>query len=193
LFKELWQLDDEVAHALVGYLTLAAQGPLEKAPLLDQLLEEGTAPALSYSQEQQVAALLGTRASRASAAIAARPLRPAGGAEADFDFGAAEAAPAATSVRVQKPAGKMPVWAWAVGGVVALGLVGVGVLLGMRHGPAETKPEPAVAQNKPAEPGQKLAADRHDRGVVWVEDGVVTAVAGSFDRDEVLAVARGLR
>jgi hypothetical protein len=30
-------------------------------------------------------------------------------------------------------------------------------------------------------------------GVVWVEDGVVTAVAGSLGEDEVLAVARGLR
>ena len=29
--------------------------------------------------------------------------------------------------------------------------------------------------------------------VVWVDDGVVTAVAGSLDADEVLAVARGLR
>ena len=30
-------------------------------------------------------------------------------------------------------------------------------------------------------------------GVVWVEDGVVTAVAGSLSADEVLSVARGLR
>ena len=30
-------------------------------------------------------------------------------------------------------------------------------------------------------------------GVVWVEDGVVTAVAGSLGEDEVLAVARALR
>jgi hypothetical protein len=29
-------------------------------------------------------------------------------------------------------------------------------------------------------------------GVVWVEDGVVTAVGGSLTQDEVLAVARGL-
>jgi hypothetical protein len=29
--------------------------------------------------------------------------------------------------------------------------------------------------------------------VVWVEDGVLTGVAGTVDRDEVLAVARGLR
>ena len=29
-------------------------------------------------------------------------------------------------------------------------------------------------------------------GVVWVDDGVVTAVAGSLSADELLAVARGL-
>jgi hypothetical protein len=29
-------------------------------------------------------------------------------------------------------------------------------------------------------------------GVVWVRDGIVTAVAGSLDADEVLSVARGL-
>ena len=29
--------------------------------------------------------------------------------------------------------------------------------------------------------------------VVWVDDGVVTAVAGSLSADEVLSVARGLR
>jgi hypothetical protein len=29
--------------------------------------------------------------------------------------------------------------------------------------------------------------------VVWVDEGVVTVVAGSFGADEVLALARGLR
>ncbi|WP_040337023.1 hypothetical protein [Candidatus Blastococcus massiliensis] len=35
--------------------------------------------------------------------------------------------------------------------------------------------------------------DRTMAAVMWVEDGVVTAVAGALDTDEVLAVARGLR
>lgn len=37
------------------------------------------------------------------------------------------------------------------------------------------------------------ARDGTMAGVVWVEDGVVTAVAGSLSADEVLSVARGLR
>jgi hypothetical protein len=35
--------------------------------------------------------------------------------------------------------------------------------------------------------------DRALAAVVWVDDGVVTAVAGSLDTDEVLSIARGLR
>ena len=35
--------------------------------------------------------------------------------------------------------------------------------------------------------------DRTLAAVVWVDDGVLTVVAGALDRDEVLAVARGLR
>ena len=35
--------------------------------------------------------------------------------------------------------------------------------------------------------------DRTLAAVLWVEDGVVTVVAGPLDVDEVLSVARGLR
>jgi hypothetical protein len=43
-------------------------------------------------------------------------------------------------------------------------------------------------------PGTVVATrDRTVAGVVWVEDGVVTAVAGSLDAEEVLTVARELR
>jgi hypothetical protein len=37
------------------------------------------------------------------------------------------------------------------------------------------------------------ARDRTVATVVWVDDGVVTVVAGALDVDEVLTVARGLR
>jgi hypothetical protein len=37
------------------------------------------------------------------------------------------------------------------------------------------------------------ARDGSMAGVVWVDSGVVTAVAGSLSSDEVLAVARGLQ
>ena len=43
-------------------------------------------------------------------------------------------------------------------------------------------------------PATVLAARDHTlAAVVWVDDGVMTAVAGSLDADEVLSVARGLR
>lgn len=38
-----------------------------------------------------------------------------------------------------------------------------------------------------------VSRDRTLAGVVWVEDGQVTVVAGSLDDDEVLTIARGLR
>ena len=38
-----------------------------------------------------------------------------------------------------------------------------------------------------------VTRDRTVAAVVWVDDGVVTAVAGSLDDDEVLSVARELR
>jgi len=55
-----------------------------------------------------------------------------------------------------------------------------------------------LADSSPAEvdgtPATVLESrDRSMAAVVWVQDGVVTAVAGSLGADEVLAVARGLR
>jgi hypothetical protein len=38
-----------------------------------------------------------------------------------------------------------------------------------------------------------VTRDRTLAAVVWVDDGVLTAVAGALDADEVLSVARGLR
>src|SRR5262249_2479802 len=91
LFKELWQLDDPVAHALGGHLAWAGQGPLEKGPVVDDLLEEGTTPALSGDQEKQVTALLGPGAvfrKPVSAALTATKPAPAPVAPTtDFDFG----------------------------------------------------------------------------------------------------------
>jgi hypothetical protein len=44
------------------------------------------------------------------------------------------------------------------------------------------------------EPATVLTArDRSMAAVVWVDDGVVTAVAGSLDADEVLSIAEDLQ
>lgn len=68
-------------------------------------------------------------------------------------------------------------------------------------GDGSTLPIPVPADrvaSSSAEVGDAPATvlEAHDRtmaAVVWVEDGVVTVVAGAVDADEVLAVARGLR
>jgi hypothetical protein len=68
-------------------------------------------------------------------------------------------------------------------------------------GDGTTLPLPVAAEemtSSPADVGGVPATVLTARGatmagVVWVEDGVVTAVAGSLSADEVLSVARGLR
>jgi hypothetical protein len=50
---------------------------------------------------------------------------------------------------------------------------------------------PAVVDDAPAT--LLTTRDRSAAAVVWVEDGVLTLVAGSLDADEVLSVAGGLR
>jgi hypothetical protein len=67
-------------------------------------------------------------------------------------------------------------------------------------GDGTTLPLPIPAEqltSSPADVGGAPATLLRSRdglltGVVWVDDGVVTAVAGSLDADEVLSVARGL-
>jgi formylglycine-generating enzyme required for sulfatase activity len=59
LLRELWQLDDRLARALVGQLVLASQASPRQVPLLDDLAGSGKAAALSPAQEKQVQGLLG--------------------------------------------------------------------------------------------------------------------------------------
>jgi WD40 repeat protein len=84
LFKELWQLDEPLAHALVGHLALATRAPLEQAPLLEQLLTPGSRPALPGRQEEQVTRLLGvSRVSRRTVTVpVAEPVL-----DPELDFG----------------------------------------------------------------------------------------------------------
>jgi hypothetical protein len=59
LFKELWNLPDAGAHDLVGHLTLAVAGPLDKVPLLQELFVDNRVTPLTLAQEAQVTAILG--------------------------------------------------------------------------------------------------------------------------------------
>jgi formylglycine-generating enzyme required for sulfatase activity len=58
LFQELWRLGYAEARALVGHLVLATQGPLERVPLVQELLANGQVRRLDTAQEQQVQAVL---------------------------------------------------------------------------------------------------------------------------------------
>lgn len=63
LLATIWSLRDPTAHALVGWLVLASQLPLDRVPWLDELVTGREVRPLSGVDEQQVAAILGGRAS----------------------------------------------------------------------------------------------------------------------------------
>jgi WD40 repeat protein len=148
LLKELWQLDDPVAHALVGYLTLATQGRLEQTPLVDQLLEEGTTPALTPAQEKQASSLLGERRPRSSVAVTATaPAQvavPVVAPASHFDFGAGETG----ANPFRKKSSGVPAWAWAAGGVGVAAVVAVALFFALRKSPEAAKTEPVVARKE---------------------------------------------
>jgi hypothetical protein len=59
LLRELWNIADPAAHALVGHLALGLTAALERVPLLHELMIENRVTPLTPAQEEQVAALLG--------------------------------------------------------------------------------------------------------------------------------------
>lgn len=71
LFRELWNLPDAQAHALVGHLVLASQEALERTPLVNDLLGSGRVPPLDAGQERLVEAILAGR--QAPGRVAAQP------------------------------------------------------------------------------------------------------------------------
>jgi WD40 repeat protein len=62
LFQELWNIPDAAVHDLVGYLTLGLTGPLDRVPLLQDVLLGGRTRPLSRDEEQLVTASLGVGA-----------------------------------------------------------------------------------------------------------------------------------
>jgi hypothetical protein len=61
IFHELWDTKHPVARTLVGYLVLAASGPLVKVPKLSHLVKGGQLRFLSSAEESKVEELLAAR------------------------------------------------------------------------------------------------------------------------------------
>jgi len=66
VFKRLWALPDEAARHLVGHLILAAKGPLEDVPPLDQLVIDFNVVGLTKAQQRQIEQLLSPSVYQAS-------------------------------------------------------------------------------------------------------------------------------
>ncbi|PRY50138.1 hypothetical protein LY71_104175 [Geodermatophilus tzadiensis] len=119
-------------------------------------------------------------------------------------WASANGAPALVVARAGAPTGESSGIPFATARDYLLSLPGIPEDLAAQlrgfEGTATTLPLPVpagLATSEPADvdgaPATVLTSrDGLVAGVVWVEDGVVTAVAGSLGADEVLAVARGL-
>jgi WD40 repeat protein len=158
LVKELWHLDDAETHALVGHLVLSSRRPLERTPLLDELLNEGRTPVLDPMEERQVADLIGARRRTSAMAVAQAPIeretmpalaeRPereaaiAALAPADWEALAdtAPSRPPRRRLRIRRRP-KQSFGALTLAGFVVAGLV-IGLILwasSQRSGPTESK------------------------------------------------------
>ena len=74
VFRTLWELDDPDCRALVGRLALACEGPLEAAPLLEEVVRGGTVLPMPREEEMAAKALLAVGAPAASQATSAKPV-----------------------------------------------------------------------------------------------------------------------
>jgi WD40 repeat protein len=162
LFQELWQLDDPVAHFLVGHLALASQGTLDQVPLVDELLAGGRAPVaaqLDAHQEERLTAWFGSR--RASPSTVGRlspsPVVAVAAAVPDssLDFTASSPAVASTVRRRKKAAGesvqRRPAgWVKAAAAAAVLtAVLGVAIGIAARRG-SDIHSDGPVAALKPA-------------------------------------------
>ena len=101
LFRELWELPDSQAHALVGHLVDACGQPVEQVPLLDDVMSEDAVRLLPPARELWVAATLGALADVTPSAAAGRGAgaraagEPVGTGEAAEVVALAEPAPSA--------------------------------------------------------------------------------------------------
>jgi regulation of enolase protein 1 (concanavalin A-like superfamily) len=130
LFQELLEIPDAQAQSLVMELFRACRGPLDKVPLLTDLMPEEK------------------RASKGATASATAK-ESAAGEGADWDFNEDESA--APGVSKRRAPGKRSKRTWITAGgaaAVLLLAVSVGARLMMRNNPAEQEGTP-VAQNKP--------------------------------------------
>ena len=143
VFAELLKVNDTALRKLVEQLAESARQPLDRTPLLADLVQESPAVTVPAATPTRTAPPVAAFASLTEA-DASRPVRRSAG-------------PAT---------GKLPIWAWAAGGVALLALVVGGVVLAMSRKKAPEAPGPQVvaqvntgqAPSVPANPGPREPA-----------------------------------
>jgi WD40 repeat protein len=161
LLRELEGVGDPKTKVLVGAVRQALQAPLEKAPLLEELLPElgPAAPAARSTRPAQVtpaAAVTKPPASRPAAAAVRTTARDGANDAFAFDDGDEQAEGASARYR-RKTSGGVPGWIWACGaggvGLLVL-LVGLGIW-GLSGGSSRPQPPDGSGSNPRAQgPGR---------------------------------------
>ncbi|MBM4071788.1 MAG: hypothetical protein FJ271_23110, partial [Planctomycetes bacterium] len=156
LFKLLWNLPDAATHDLVGQLTLSLSGPLERVPLLHEVMADGQPRPLKPEQEEQTTAILGpgAKVSRAAAVISTGPnsgvrVGPPPEKTRPLQAIAKEPAP-----RVPSPATAAGRKKWLLGALAVL-VVGVVAAGAMLLGGGKEKPSDSGTQIVKGDPKKK--------------------------------------
>jgi WD40 repeat protein len=139
LFRELWQLPDPAAHALVGQLALASRGPAGQVILLEDLVREDGVVPLLPEQEEEVASLLGPARAGPPAVGILVPAAPP--VKVKDTVAPRQATPAGALARL--PGVSRLGWWPYLAGVAALVVLVTGIALLTGHAPPEeTQPSP---------------------------------------------------
>jgi Tol biopolymer transport system component len=173
VFQELWRVGNPVVRGVVGNLILASLGPLDRVPLLEDLIGQGAAVRLTMAQEMQVKALLTSGAGmvRAAPRFVPGPASNAPAGVATRPPGSRVTAGPSSPFRPPATPGsnlKAPPWWKAAGGKgkwqwIVVGLIVFGGILGSFY----TKPKPSPGGPLESKRGMLLEGLVNHTGPVW--------------------------
>jgi WD40 repeat protein len=152
LFRELWQLGDPLARALVGHLALACQGTLEQVPPVDELLADGGIPVFDAEQEGRLMDLLGPCKVSRTATV---PATQASG----LDFVGSASVVSSPAGR-RRRASRFPGWVQAVAGMTTLAVMVGGAMWMARQGSDAGNEGPAAALRPSGQDKKESPEDR---------------------------------